>query len=44
MGSGIVALLLLKGYRVILKEISQKYMDMAFERVSKIMHRFEKAN
>lgn len=41
MGSGIAALLLSKGYRVILKEISSKYMDMAYQRIYKIMQRFE---
>ena len=35
-------MLLSRGFRVILKEISTKYAQSALERVTKIMQRFEK--
>eukprot|EP01084_Bolivina_argentea_P278959 476808_1 len=41
MGSGIAALLVNKGFNVILKEINIKYADIAYKRVYKIIKRFE---
>jgi len=41
MGSGVAALLLSRGLKVILKEVSDRFMQSAHRRISKIMRRFE---